>query len=703
MSYPQLLPVGIDLVSEKSAKGKKKTRLDKFIKLQLEVEQDPNNFKKWTSLFDAFESHIQENVDKLDSMGDDFKSLVNKSYQEIVSRFPYLTEIWKAWLIIEFKLNGTESSIRILQKSVETFPYSVDLWVDYLSAQISQYTSSPDDESLRFIRYLYSQAIDLNGRHFTSHGLWDKIIEFEKSLNPKSIELLQVLLKVIKIPLYQYAQYYNQFVEINKDFPVQDIIDENKIKEYIIQFQKSSLDEFSLVEKHQIIDDFSYAIFRNTQDTVNEKWTFESSLSIQYFSLDNLKEMENEFTKWTTYLDHEIQKINQYQTSTDIVPSILESQFAGVVNLFERALVPNCFNSNLWLKYLAFLNILKVDDKFELMKNVYDKAVSSFIPLDDNIIRFSYAKFLLKHDKVDLASEYLFDLIKLFSGSTIYLKQQYIQSLTTMIDIWSQVVSHSKLVNLLEDIINEYFGREKSKRRNEGKTETDSTEAQDTFKLDSKYTNLLSKLLNDEGICAIILKYLSLLKTDNQVLKSRQFFNQFYAENALKKSIGFWKFFIDFEGLSQHNIDNLRSILHYIQMKTQLPKSVVDSMIDLCYDIIGANLSHTKRFDDILVKRDNDTSNSLLQNKSARYRLIANNYIVKQTEGHFNDQEGEFLKVARKHAGHPGIFTEATPEITNQIMNDGNWIKLTDTNLQIPPFPTFKNVEKASLGIKYPV
>ena len=55
-----------------------------------------------------------------------------------------------------------------------------------------------------------------------------------------------------------------------------------------------------------------------------------------------------------------------------------------------------------------------------------------------------------------------------------------------------------------------------------------------------------------------------------------------------------------------------------------------------------------------------------------------------------------------KQIGHPGIFIDAVPQITNRLMLDGNDIDLTQENLSIPPLPMFKNVEKASQPIKYP-
>ena len=91
-------------------------------------------------------------------------------------------------------------------------------------------------------------------------------IEFETNQLKQSKELLELYLRVIKIPLYQYAQYYNQFSEINKQFEIQQIItSSDQLNQYVNEFGKNHLDDLSLLEKHQIIDDFTASIFSNTK------------------------------------------------------------------------------------------------------------------------------------------------------------------------------------------------------------------------------------------------------------------------------------------------------------------------------------------------------------------------------------------------------------------------------------------------------
>lgn len=711
--------------------------------LKDEVDQNPNDITKWDLLFKSFNEKFEELYDDQNkqAINDTFKKFVHESYSELLQRFPYLTSYWKDFLIFEYKLNGVEASIDILSKSVDNFPYSIDLWTDYMSALITQYEGLEEESERKsqidFIRSQFDMALKYNGKQFLSHPLWDKLIEFESTINGNeepSKEILATCLQVIRIPLYQYAQYYNRFVEINKLFSIKHIFSvdpdrESLTEEYLNRFNKGSLDELSTIEEHQIIDDFSYKIFTSTQEEVNQKWTFESAISLPEFSLHHYSQIEKESSNWINYLDHEITKYNALEETN----KNKRVQFEYVTNLFERSLIPNCLNSKFWLKYLAFLNSLhlQTQEKYDKMKSIYDLAINRFIPLDDNYIRFNYSLFFLKYDRFDLSNELLFDLIKLFGGlgtSKLYQKDHYLQSVSSLIKSWSQSLEGIRFIDTIERIIDNYFqDSEKGTKHGTETNKESNKQIDDKFIFDENYIKILEKLLNDESICVIIDFYLNYLQnnsTPSTYIKIRKFFNKYHREPAVQKSVRFWKFYIEYEGIVHHNVLNLRKIMKTIQNNTQLPKSIIDGFTDLNYDIVTANLStildnnaNTGKIDDTLIMYDNDLSDSLVVNSSARKRLSNNNYLIQELEDAkiaksqsryepgqpLVNREEELLKIVRKHADHPGIVVDHTPEISNKLMNDGNWISLEGDAIEVPNFPTFKNVEKASLPMVYPL
>lgn len=734
-----------DQDSEKlSTRTSRTSYVDTWKVQEQDINENPNDISKWDLLFKSFDDKFEELYDEqnVESINDEFKKFVYRSYSELLHRFPYLTNYWKDFLIFEYKLNGADASINVLSKSVDNFPHSIDLWTDYMSALITQYEgtseTSKQKEQIDFIRIQFDKALAYNGQHFLSHPLWDKLLEFETSINGENEEISREIflscLKVIRIPLYQYAQYYKKFMEINKRFSINDIfsMEQDKdllIEEYLDRFNKSSIEELSLIEEHQIIDDYSYKIFTKTQAKVNEKWIYESAITVTEFSLENYNQIEEESKKWMNYLNHEIENYRSLENEN----KDKSRQYEYVINIFERSLIPLCLNGNVWLKYLAFINTLhfKSEIKYEKMKAIYDLAINRFVPLDDNYIRFSYGIFFMKYNKFDLSNELFFELIKLFGAlgsSKVYQKNDYLEAVSSLIKLWSQVLDESKTTNVLEELIDNYFEKADrySKRPGAAESNKEKDENSKEFTFDDSYVKILEKLLNDESICVIIdfyLNYLMKYLTPSTHIKIRKFFNRYYKESALQKSVKFWKFFIEFEGLVHHNMINLKKIVRHIQYNTQLPKSILDSLIDLNYDIVSSNVSeifdtnaNTGRSDDTLIMYDNDVSESLIVNSSARKRLSNNNYLIQELEEMkiaksqnkyesgqpLVNREEELLKIIRKHAEHPGIIVDHTPEISNKIMSQGNWISLDKDVVEVPNFPTFKNVEKASLPVVYP-
>ncbi|KAK6464268.1 hypothetical protein DFJ63DRAFT_333843 [Scheffersomyces coipomensis] len=676
--------------------------------LTIEARKDPNDIRKWESLFNELERvHAEQSatVAKKSTM-ELLNQLTIKGYDALLSRFPNLSEYWKKWSIFEYKLRGNKSSIEILETAVEKVPYSIELWQDYLNALVLTYEKN-DDEQKRFIRYRYEKALRLNGYNFNSHPLWDRILEFENSIEEASEVSLKLYLKLVRYPLYEYARYYKQFTNIYKKFKIKDLIPEKDLNHYVSQYNQKSYETLSIIEKSQIIDDYFQKIHNNTQQEVSSKWQFESTLTFHEFSLTYMGEINAAVDNWVNYLNYEIKAFDF--SSKD--------GYEHVVSLFERALIPNCLDGKIWLKYVAFLNKIKLAEaeKFGLIKEVYNRSINNFVPLTENDLRSFYVKFLLKSDKVEVANEYLFDLIKLFSGTKntkVYLKSQYIVSIRDLLNIWSKALDQSEYFNTLEKLVNNYFTEQESKSRKVHNESTDVYIPLKKGRIDKVYLNTLPNLLNDDSIPVVSVLYLQELLKRKNFLGIRRFFNKHHTEEVYKSSISFWKFYVEFEGFINFNITNLNAVMKHVKTETQLPKNAVDALIDIHYDIVNANLVDLYDTHDtsLLIQKDLETSDSPVQNSSLHTRLANNNYIIREVEegkgsrgknsASTSNREDLILKSFKSQNGHPGIIIEARPEITNRIMNPGNWISLVKPD--VPPFPVFKNVEKANMPVNYP-
>lgn len=711
------LPSDLSLESEtpEAATSNAKTSEELWEKVEQAVKLNINNLDYW----DVYLKHFDDRYDQLYADSDKlkidvkFKLTVNQAYTQLLSRFPYLSEYWRRFLVMEYKLNGVEASIAVLKKSVEVFPYSVDLWIDYVNALVSQKKNNDENsDANESIRLEFDRCLQYLGYHFNSDPLWDAYIAFETSIagGETNLSVLNIYKKLVKIPLYQYAQYYKKFSEINKDFELDQVLDENSLPEYLEKYGKTSSEELSVVEKHQIIDDYSNTVFARTQAMVNEKWNYESTITVTDFSPKLLDEIEKQEGEWSKYLDYEIANLSNSED---------QEQHKIITQLFERCLIPNCLSSKFWLKYVAYIHFhYEGESKFDKANDIYQRAIFKYVPLDQNFIRYNYVSFLMQNDKFDVANEYLLDLVKLFSGANnkkLFLKEQYLEATTKTLDLWSVTVSGATYEKTLDDIITNYFERVDRNKKETVPKEGKKEEVK--YDLKPAYVSTLQQLLNGDSICVVVAAYLNYNKLNadsNTPTKLRKFFNRYHREAEIGQSTLFWSFYLEYEALIQGNLLNAKNIVQYIKTSTSLPKSVMDALIDLNHDIISANFSlslqQLGRPDDSLILYDNDISNSITINRSGRERVASNNYLIQDLEQtklskgsrQYRDKSEELLRLARKHADHPGIMIESTPNITNNIMNDGNWISLDSTETSVPPLPLFKNVEKASLPIPYP-
>ncbi|CAK7908899.1 hypothetical protein CAAN3_10S03796 [[Candida] anglica] len=676
-----------------------------------QVRKNPNDIKQWDILFKMLDDHVLENYDPetlVSTLSESFKKFSSDAYLELLSRFPLLTNYWKNFSIFEYKLNGVKASIEVLSKAVDSHPYSISLWADYLSALISELQESTDQQTeIEFIRSQFQLGLKYNGMNFLSHPLWDKLFEFERSLSDGSDDdIFWLFLKVTKIPLYSYAQYYQTFSEINKKFSLEDLFSveehpESILNEYLQKFNKETTDDLSVVERHQIIDDYSYKMFSRTQAKVNEKWTYESAITKPEFSLE--VEEPKEYENWVTYLDYEIECYNKSKESSEST-SNSSAQYKLVVNLFERALVPNCLSGKLWLKYISFLNSSDVD--FSTIDSVYDRAIHKYVPMDKNTIRFNYISFLQKSGKHEKAISYLFQLIQLFGGLKpnypYYQKDDYIKGVEIFLETFSSSVDHEQFEKSLQKFIAEYFNKRKPKEQ-KGHKKDDVEDAK--FDIPDTFQPIV-KLWNDDSIVIAVDKHLKFMLMSSSTASIRHFFNKYHQESPLQDCTKFWSFYVQFEGKYQHNMKNLKMVKDYIKTKSQLPKVVVDALLGLNYDIVSANLAdvlennvNNGRSDDTLISYDRDISDSLVVNSSWRKRLAMKSFAVDTSKAR-GGEDDIYLKYLKSRIGHAGVTIENTPEITNRL--SGKWISLDSNKLEVPPFPTFKNVEKASQPIPYP-
>ncbi|GEQ69234.1 hypothetical protein JCM33374_g2905 [Metschnikowia sp. JCM 33374] len=777
-----LAPTPESLTSDSNTASKlpsrPKNRPEKWDQLKAAAIADKDNWRKWDALFKVLEDSWSTSASK--EAANATHAATKAAFSMFLSRFPYSAQHWRQFSLLQYKMAGTDESVRCLKRAVDEYPQSVSLWVEYLSALTTVETpvlesdkdaQEPQDSTKEHqtsaekgskdavepsastpnasqvpstskvqdktpissaqkasthkhkLRAEFARAADAIGMNFNSDPFWNKYIEFESASaeNGPSKDLLKVYLRLIRIPLYQYAQYYNEFTEISKSFSVSDILDPKDLPKYLEVFGKTQPDELSVIESRQLIDTFSYDVFSRTQAHVTKKWPFEAALTIQEFSMVDRAAIEAQTCEWRKYLDAEIDAFRTCSFDTERA-----LQYALVVSLFERALVPNCGNADLWYKYIDFVeqNAPSPEVSLDTRTTIYKKAIFTFLPLEETKMREKYGQMLLREKSFDAANDFLFDTLRLYSGITgarIYVKTAYVHELTQIFTLWAESVPETEVIRALEGLVTNYFSRvdrykkETGHRPGAGETSGQNSlasaeAAKKTNELKPTQTASVSKYLNDDGICVVAVHLLRLLQDDPEDTSAiRKFYNRYHVEAAFSRSVQFWRFFVEFEGYKHQNLVNLRAIVKYIKTATALPKMAVDAFLDIYYEVTCANLAQAaslsgkENYLDILVTISAEKSDDLHVNRAARARIAKNNYMVfdHKNSGPSQSEEDALMKMRSKHLSHPGVFVEAMPEITNPLMG-GSWISLLDDTIVPPALPTFRNLDKAAAAIHYP-
>lgn len=731
---------------------KPNTRSNSWDPLHVSAISEPSSLPKWDKLITVLEECTKVALDRGDSLIV-LKSAILDLFNGLLSIYPYLTSYWRRYVLLMGKVGKPRDVIEFLKLAVDSNPQSIVLWVDYVHALATELSrdktnlsgeetvrieslshtegktntkvktnteltksdplksSSPNlqEYSLEFIRLEFRRGADLVGRNFNSEAFWDAYIDFESKQSTTSLLLLDIYLDLVTIPLYLYAHFYNKFIQAIKNYPIEEVIkDKDHLLSLIKKYGKSLADELSSDESQQIIDTFTYEIFTKTQQEVNEKWKFESEILIHEYTPSSTPALETQYNKYLQYLDHEIsnlqaEKDQETDQAKDPKKNPISNLKKNIISIFERSLVPHCHKTELWQKYLAFLQLNEFS--YDQILEVYERAIFKFSPIENQDIRAQYVSYMTGLAKIDSATVFLLRTLKLFVGGEklLYLKSAYISDMKQLMYLWKTHLSESSVETCLEGLVAGFFDHV---NRNKKSTKPQE-EKGEKITLKESHVDSLSKILNKEGVCIATVTFLRILGNDKKnVARIRKFFNKHHHEGAFKHSVQFWRFFVDFEGVQQKNFVNLHNVVTYIKEFSTLPKRAIDSFLEIQYELTCCNLYQISSLPDSnrlllpLITYYSETSDDFYTNAPARRRLARNNLKLESQGSSQASKEIQVLLNLKKQAGHPGVYSEAVPEITNSWISKG-WISLLDDDLKTPRLPTFRYTEKANSSFTY--
>ncbi|KAJ3384768.1 hypothetical protein HDU84_002653 [Entophlyctis sp. JEL0112] len=331
----------------------------------LRLEKNPDDFAAWESLIKLAEAESAVSPSNLRLVYDGF-----------LAKFPLCFGYWKKYADSALRLEGTEKADEVFERGVTAIQNSIDLWNHYIQFKLDK------SDDVDAIRALFERAAQGVGHDFLAHTFWDKYIDFEENRQKSGAHLLAILERIIRIPLHQYARYFEKYSQVSVTRPVNELLEQAEIDRLSSEIASADPMKGDIEQElRQKIHALKSDIYLKTQEIVHKCWAFESEIKRPYFHIKPIDEAQ--LANWRKYLDFQ--------------ESVVDSGLADVSSLyvlFERCLVPCALYEEFWLRYARFL-IAKGD--VDGAKHAYHRASQVFLAAGRTELRLEYAAFEEEH------------------------------------------------------------------------------------------------------------------------------------------------------------------------------------------------------------------------------------------------------------------------------------------------------------------
>jgi pre-mRNA-processing factor 39 len=144
-----------------------------------------------------------------------------------------------------------------------------------------------------------------------AHTFWDKYVAFEESRNEQDHRLLALLDRIVRVPMHQYARYYEKWQKLCASLPPAQVVDALTLSQYEEEVRATPNADGSVNKSSSEIEagmktkieQVNSAVYTKTQEDTNKRWVFEAEIKRPYFHVKPLDEAQ--LSNWRNYLDFE--------------------------------------------------------------------------------------------------------------------------------------------------------------------------------------------------------------------------------------------------------------------------------------------------------------------------------------------------------------------------------------------------------------
>ncbi|KAI9332219.1 hypothetical protein BDR26DRAFT_824091 [Obelidium mucronatum] len=361
------------------------------------VTVNPDDFASWESLL-----RLAESAQGPVTAASEPQTIANlrSVFDAFLTKFPLCFGYWKKYADAEMRIEGKEKAEEVFERAVSAIHNSIDLWIHYCQFKVDN-SQDVDD-----VRATFERGAQGVGHDFLSHTFWDKYIDYEETRQQDPAKVLKILERVIRIPLHQYARYFEKYSTISASRPPIESLDGGNEDYERLSAGLNTEDKDFEAQLRQKIHTLKSEIYLKTQESVHKSWAFESEIKRPYFHIKPMDEAQ--LSNWRKYLDFEE---NAVEAGT--------SEVARLYVLYERCLVACALYEEFWLRYGRYL-VVKGD--FDGAKSVYARAADLFLAAGRTELRLEYAAFEEEHGRIQEAEAIFAKLMENVPGhvETLY-------------------------------------------------------------------------------------------------------------------------------------------------------------------------------------------------------------------------------------------------------------------------------------------
>jgi pre-mRNA-processing factor 39 len=121
------------------------------------------------------------------------------------------------------------------------------------------------------------------GDDFLAHPFWDKYIKYEETQEAYD-RMLKILLRIIYIPMHQYARYFESYTQLCAARPLEEFMDTKDIEQIKAELDaEQEGEERSELQMEQLMrnraSEWQMRIYSATQAETNKRWVYEAEAS----------------------------------------------------------------------------------------------------------------------------------------------------------------------------------------------------------------------------------------------------------------------------------------------------------------------------------------------------------------------------------------------------------------------------------------